>query len=289
MIDNGTEEIHLKKIWDNILFFFFRRLSIIFLFLTLWIIATLTFHYFQRKTFNISYYISSDYISGQKIDLILTDIKHMLDQKKYAQLSDLLKVPVEDLKKINSFKIFIEDPEYMLSSNVNPSPGFYFNETNTEIKIILNDSLDVNRLVDGLNNFVATSNYFKKIKKNEEIVIDRVNKTLEDQKVVLDSINRINLTKFISPNSNIIFANDISEIKRNIYSIEERLINNQREMVRIESPVNFINYPVLKRYSLQESLLKALFKSFILLTGFMIIGLFLKEISKAYRRFKETQ
>jgi hypothetical protein len=289
MIDNGTEEIHLKKIFENLMFFFFRRLSKIFVLLFLWIALAYTFHYIQRKTYNIHYYISSDYISGQKIDLILSDIRHMLDQKKYSLLSDLIRMPVDDLKKINSFKIIIEEPEYMLSSNVSPTPGFYFNETNTQIKITLKDSLDVNRLVDGLNNFVAGSNYFKKIKKSEEIVLERVNKTLEDQKIVLDSINQINLKKFISPNGSVIFANDLSEIKRNMYSIEERLINNNRELVRIESPVNLINYPVLKKYSFQESVGMAILKSFLVLSGLLIFGYCMKGIRKAYIRFRATQ
>jgi hypothetical protein len=289
MIDSGTDEIHVKKVFDNVLYFFFRRLKKVLLWIVFLVVGAIGFHFIQSRTYNINYYISSDYISGQKIDLILTDIKHILEQKRYALLSGLLQVSESDLKKIKSFKIIIEDPEYMLSSNVNPSPGFYFNETNTQIKILLSDSLDVNTLVDGLNHFITRSNYFQKIKKNEQVVIDMVNKNLEDQKVVLDSMNQINLTKFVSPNSNTMFANDISEIKRNIYSIEERLINNKRELVRIESPVNLINYPVLKRLTFQESILLAFLKSFIIMIAIPIIVFAWGGIHNAYKQFKETE
>jgi hypothetical protein len=144
-------------------------------------------------------------------------------------------------------------------------------------------------LVDGLNHFITRSNYFQKIKKNEQVVIDMVNKNLEDQKVVLDSMNQINLTKFVSPNSNTMFANDISEIKRNIYSIEERLINNKRDLVRIESPVNLINYPVLKRLTFQESILLAFLKSFIIMIAIPIILFAWGGIHNAYKQFKETE
>ncbi|MFN9710351.1 MAG: hypothetical protein ACK55K_02950 [Bacteroidota bacterium] len=213
----------------------------------------------------------------------------MVKESKYAFLSDMLKVPVADLKKIKSIKVDVESPEYMLSSNVNPSPGFYFNETNTQIQIYLNDSIDVKRLTNALNDYIAGSSYFQKIKKNEELVIEMVNDNLEKQKLVLDSINKINLSKFQNPSGNIIFANDISGIKSNIYAIEERLINNKRELARIQTPVNFVNYPTLNKYTLKESLLLGLLKSFILLTVLFAAGYFWKKIRAAYKLFRDAE
>jgi hypothetical protein len=286
MIDNGSEEIDVKTASRNLLYAVFRHINKIFLFFIFWILLAVVLFVFQRNNYKISYYVSSDYMSGQKIELILSDIKSLIEQEKYTDLSGLLNVPVADLKKIKSFKVAMEEPDMMLSSNVNPSPTFFFNETNTEIKIGLKDSLDVNRLVDALNNFISGSNYFKKIRKNEKVIVDMVNKNLEDQKKVLDSINLINISKFINPGSNIIFANDISEIKRNIYSIEERLINNKRGLVRIEDPVNLVNYPILKKYTFVEAALLAMLKSLILTVAASLVWLVWNALRHHYRRFK---
>lgn len=288
MIDNGSQEIDVKIASRNLMYVVFRNLRKIIWFIVFWILMATFLFFFQWDKLKIRYYISSDYMSGQKIELILTDIKSLIDQEKYNDLSNLLKVPVSDLKKINSFKVDMEEPDMMLSSNVNPSPTFYFNETNTEIRIVLNDSLDVNRLVDALNNFISGSNYFKKIRKNEQVIVDMVNKNLEDQKKVLDSINEINLSKFLNPGGNIIFANDISEIKRNMYSIEERLINNKRGLVRIEDPVNLVNYPILLKYTLQESVLVSLIKSLILTVAGSFLWFVLNTLHRQYRRYKAT-
>jgi hypothetical protein len=288
MIDNGTEQIDIKTASRNLLYAVFRRLNKIILFLIFWIFLAAFLFFMQRNDYKISYYISSEYMSGQKIKLILTDIKNLIEQDKHGELSALLNVSEADIRKIKSFKVTTEEPDMMLSSNVNPSASFFFNETNTEIKISLKDSLNVNGLVDALNRFLSGSNYFKKIRKNEQVIVDMVNKNLEDQKKVLDSINQINISKFINPSSNIIFANDISEIKRNIYSIEERLINNKRGLVRIEDPVNLVNYPVLTKYSFLEAMLFSLLKSFILAVAGWLIWFGWITLRHHYRRFKAT-
>jgi len=288
MIDNGSEQIDVKKSVSQLLYAVFRHLNKIIWFFIIWIVLAAFLFIFQRNNYKISYFISSDYMSGQKMELILLDIKNMLEQEKFTQLSGLLQVPVSDLKKIRSFKVDMEEPDMMLSSNVNPSPTFFFNETNTEIKIVLKDSLDVNRLVDALNNFISTSNYFKKIKKNEQVIVDMVNKNLEDQKKVLDSINQINMSKFVNPGGNIVFTNDISEIKRNIYSIEERLINNKRGLVRIQEPVNMENYPILKKYTFTESVFWSLIKSLIVTAFGALIWLIWNMLRIHYIRFKAT-
>jgi hypothetical protein len=288
MIDNGSEEIDVKTASRNLLYAVFRHLNKITRFFIFWILLAVVLLIFQGNNYKMSYYISSDYMSGQKIELILSDIKNMIEQEKYTDLSNLLNVPVADLKKIKSIKVAMEEPDMMLSSNVNPSPTFFFNETNTQIKIGLKDSLDVNKLVDALNHFISGSNYFKKIRKNEQVIVDMVNKNLEDQKRVLDSINQINISKFINPSSNIIFANDISEIKRNIYSIEERLINNKRGLVRIDDPINLVNYPILKKYTLMESILLALLKSFILTVAGSFVWLVWSTLRHQYKLFKAS-
>jgi hypothetical protein len=288
MIDNGSVEIDLKKTFRNLLYLVFRHLNKIMLFFVFWSLLSVVLFLLQRNNFKVNYYISSDYLSGQKIELIVSDVKNLIDQKKFKDLSNLLNLPVTDLKKIESLETSTAESDMVLSSNVSSSPAFYFNETNTEIQIILKDSLNVNQLVDALNNFISGSNYFKKFRKNEQLMMDMVNSKLEDQKNVLDSINKINISKFMNPSSNIIFANDISEIKRNIYTIEERLINNKRGLVRLEDPVNLINYPILKKDSFLTSFLGAFFKSFFPTLLILLVWLVWNKLSYHYSRYKQT-
>jgi hypothetical protein len=288
MIDNGSVEIDLKKVSRSLLYFIFNHLKKIILFFIFWILLAVVFFLMQRNNFKVNYYISSDYLSGQKIELILSDVKNLIDQKKFKVLSNMLMLPVDDLEKIVTLNTSAAESDMVLSSNVSSSPAFYFNETNTEIQIILKDSLNINKLVDALNNFISGSNYFNKFRKNEKLMIDMVNNNLEDQKNVLDSINKINISKFMNPSSNIIFANDISEIKRNIYSIEERLINNKRGLVRLEDPVNMINYPILKKDSLMASFFAALFKSFFPVILICLFWIAWNKISYHYKNYKQT-
>jgi hypothetical protein len=294
MIDNGTKEIDLSKVFRNLLYQIFKNLNKIILFFLLWSLLFVVLFVRQKNHFRVVYYISSDFLSGQKIELILSDVKNLIEQNKYKELSNLLNVPITDLKKVVSLKTSPAESDIVLSSNLSSSPGlddpaeFYFNETNTEIRFVFNDTLNVNQLVDALNNFISGSSYFKKFRKNERLMMDMLNRSLEDQKNVLDSINKINISKFMNPSSDIIFANDISEIKRNIYFIEERLIKNNRLLVRFEDPINLINYPILKKDSFLLSFSRALLKSFFLTISIWLVWFIWHKLSYQYRRYKQT-
>jgi hypothetical protein len=182
----------------------------------------------------------------------------------------------------------VEDPEYLLSAGGELGPNYYYNETNTQVKIGLKDSLNVKDLVDHINAFIVHSNFFNKVKYNETAMVSLINKNLELQKTDLDSMNKLNLNKFTSPGSNIIYANDISEIKRNIYSIDEKLIRNQRGIIRLDDPINLINYPILVQPSLIEAILMAAIKSLLLLIPLSIVLFVSRFWKKARAAFKQN-
>ena len=264
MIDNGNREIDIKILLQRTLYSIFRNLKQLKFFVFFWFGLTLIFLLFQNNNFQLSYFISSDHMSGKKIELIYSDLQKLVKQNDYQRVSQLLKLPIEDAKKITSFKVSIQEPELLTSSNTAQSPNFYFNETNTQITLTLSDTTNVNKLVDALNDFIVSSNYFQKIKNNEIQSVLKLNQNLEIQKMELDSINLLNMSKFITSSGNPVFFNDISEIKRNIYTIEERIINNKRSLERLEEPVNLVNYPILKKDKLVISVALSLIKGLLI-------------------------
>jgi hypothetical protein len=199
----------------------------------------------------------------------------MISLKQYQSLSALLNLPVEEVKKINDFEIEIEEPSASLISNNDIKPAFHFNETNTTIKISLSDTTNSASLVPALNQFISGSNYFKKIKKNELITIQKINQQLEFEKKELDSINQINIRKFTQSTGNLLLLNDLSQIKQNIYNIEERLINNNRGLIMLEDPINIISHPIVYKQSFIIKLLIATAK------GFAVAGLVFLLLSAA--------
>ena len=288
MIDNGSREIDIKIIIRKILYSLFSNLRQLKLFLYLWLAIALFFILFQNNKFQLSYYISSDHMSGQKIELIYSDLQKLVKQNDYQMVANLLKLPLADAKKITSFKVSMEEPELLTSSNTTQSPNFYFNETNTQIKLTLSDTTNVNKLVDALNDFIVSSNYFQKIKNNEIQGVVKLNKNLATQKMELDSINLLNMKKFITSAGTPIFFNDISEIKRNIYTIEERIINNNRGIERLEEPVNLVNYPILKKDKLPIRIVFGLLKGLIVSLIFSFFYFFIIKIRKEYILYRQT-
>lgn len=260
MIDNGSTEIDLKNIFRNILYRIFFHRKVFSYFLLTWLLASLAFLSVQRTKYFLTYSISSDYMSGQKIELIYSDIKKMLQQKQINRLSSLLNLPVNEVKKIIGFSVDVEEPSASLQTSNNFKADFHFNETNTTLQITLTDTIHSSSLVHSFNHFISSSNYFQKIKKNELVSIEKINQNLESEKKELDSINQINLKKFIQSNGNVVLLNDLSQIKLNMYVIEERLINNKRGIDRIEEPINLISHPIIKKQSFLIQLLLAFAK-----------------------------
>jgi hypothetical protein len=286
MIDHGTGEIDLKKVASNFTFFIFKNIQRIKIILLAWLVCSILFFFKDRNNMKITYYLSTEYMSGQKIELILTDLKNLINQGKYAQLAEMINIPVHDAKKITSLKIVVEDPEYLVSAGGDLGPNYYFNETNTQITIDLKDSINVRNLVDQINQFVINSNYFNKVKDNEKSMVGLMNSSLEAQKNELDSMNKINLNKFINSSSNIIYANDISEIKRNVYGIEEKLIKNNRGVIRLNDPINLLNYPILAKKSGVESVLLALLKSLVIVLLLYFLYFFISGTRSAFAKYK---
>lgn len=286
MIDNGNREIDIKMLLQRFLYKVFRNLKQLRIFVFIWIGITLFFLLFQSDKFQLSYFISSDHMSGQKIELIYSDLQKLVKQNDYKRIAQFLKLPIADAKKITSFKVSIEEPELLTSSNTTQEPNFYFNETNTQITLTLSDTTNVNKLVDALNDFIVSSNYFQKIKTNEIQSVLRINQNLTTQKMELDSINFINMKKFITSSGNPVFFNDISGIKRNIYAIEERIINNNKGLERLEEPVNLVNYPILKKDKLVFRILTALLKGFLISIFISTLFYVYVKIKKEYALYK---
>ncbi|MBU6157677.1 MAG: hypothetical protein KGP35_01485 [Bacteroidetes bacterium] len=225
-------------------------------------------------------------MSGQKIELIYSDLQKLVKQNEYQRVAQLLKLPIVDAKKITSFKVSMEEPELLTSSNTSQSPNFYFNETNTQITLTLSDTTNVNKLVDALNDFIVSSNYFQKIKNNEIQSVLKLNQNLSTQKMELDSINLLNMRKFITSSGTPVFFNDISEIKRNIYTIEERIINNNRGLERLEEPVNLVNYPILKKDKMVIRLALSLLKGLLITAVISILFYLIARIKKEHAVYK---
>jgi hypothetical protein len=286
MIDNGNKEIDIKILLQRTLYSVFRNIKQLKIFVFVWIGIALFFLLFQNNKFQLSYFISSDHMSGQKIELIYSDLQKLVKQNDYQRVSQLLKLPIDDAKKITSFKVSMEEPELLTSSNTSQSPDFYFNETNTQITLTLSDTTNVNKLVDALNDFLVSSNYFQKIKNNEIQNVLKLNQNLATQKMELDSINLLNMSKFITSSGNPVFFSDISEIKRNIYAIEERIINNNRGLERLEEPVNLVNYPILKKDKLVIRVLLALLKGMMISVFSSILFYLFVKIKKEYAHYK---
>lgn len=286
MIDNGSSEINLNQIFKSAVFKIFSNLKLFFGFFILWVGLTTAFLIFSQTKYFLTYSISSDYMSGQKIDLIYSDIKKFISGKEHQRLSGLLNLPVEEVKKIKDFKLSIEEPSASLLTNNDIKPNFQFNETNTTIQITLTDTTNNELLVPAFNQFISASNYFKKIKKNELISMEKINERLEAEKKELDSINQINLQKFTQSSGSLLLLNDLSQIKQNIYLIEERLINNKRGMSMLEDPVNIISHPIVIRQSVLMQILIAAGKG-IAITAVLFFILFIyKKTKKAYHSFK---
>ena len=286
MIDNGNREIDIKILLQRTLYSVFRNIKQLKLFVFIWFGIALFFLLFQNNKFQLSYFISSDHMSGQKIELIYSDLQKLVKQNDYQRVSQLLKLPMPDAKKITSFKVSMEEPELLTSSNTSQSPDFYFNETNTQITLTLSDTTNVNKLVDALNDFIVSSNYFQKIKNNEIQNVLKLNQNLATQKMELDSINLLNMSKFIASSGNPVFFSDISEIKRNIYAIEERIINNNRGLELLEEPVNLVNYPILKKDKFVIRVLLALLKGLMISVLFSILFYLFVKIKKEYAHYK---
>jgi hypothetical protein len=140
--------------------------------------------------------------------------------------------------------------------------------------------------VDALNDFIVSSNYFQKIKNNEIQNVLKLNQNLATQKMELDSINLLNMSKFIASSGNPVFFSDISEIKRNIYAIEERIINNNRGLELLEEPVNLVNYPILKKDKFVIRVLLALLKGLMISVLFSILFYLFVKIKKEYAHYK---
>jgi len=286
MIDNGSSEINLNQIFKSAVFKIFSNLKLFLGFFILWAGLTTAFMIFSQTKYFLTYSISSDYMSGQKIELIYSDIKKFITGKEHQRLSGLLNLPIEEVKKIKDFKLSVEEPSASLLTNNDIKPNFQFNETNTNIKITLTDTTNNELLVPAFNQFISASNYFKKIKKNELISMEKINESLEAEKKELDSINQINLQKFTQSSGSLLLLNDLSQIKQNIYMIEERLINNKRGMTMLEDPVNVISHPIILRQNIWMQILIAAGKG-IAITAFLFFVLFIyKKIKAAYRSFK---
>jgi len=268
MIDNGTSEIDLKNIFTNILYSIFRHRRTFSFCILSWIVFSATFFAMQRTKYFLTYSISSDYMSGQKIELIYTDIKKLIQLKQYDRLSILLNLPLDEAKKIISFSVEVEEPSASLQTSNNFKADFHFNETNSAIKITLTDTIHSTTLVNTLNQFISSSNYFQKIKRNELVSIEKINQNLELEKKELDSLNQINMNKFMQSNGNVVLLNDLSQIKQNMYIIQERLINNKRGVDRIEEPINLISHPITRKQSVLSQILYAFGKG-LLVTGLL--------------------
>jgi hypothetical protein len=268
MIDNGTSEIDLKNIFKNILYSIFRHRRTFSFCMLSCIVFSAAFFTMQRTKYFLTYSISSDYMSGQKIELIYADIKKLIQLKQYDRLSILLNLPLDEAKKIISFSVEVEEPSASLQTSNNFKADFHFNETNTAIQITLTDTIHSTTLVNTLNQFISSSNYFQKIKRNELVSIEKINQNLELEKKELDSLNGINLNKFMKSNGNVVLLNELSQIKQNMYIIQERLINNKRGVDRIEEPINLINHPIRRKQSMLSQILYAIGKG-LLVTGLL--------------------
>lgn len=288
MIDHGSGEVDLKKVTSQFYSFIFKHLNKVKVFLICWIALSTIFALLERYNLKITYYVSTEYMSGQKIELILEDMKNLIAMGEDDQLSDMLGMPVNEVKKIKSIWISVEDPEYLMSAGGELGPNYYFNETNTQITISLKDSTDVNRLVDRINNYILNSIFFQKVKLNEKITVSLMNSSLLTQKTELDSMNRLNLNKFLNNAGNIIYANDISEIKRNIYTIDEKLIKNNRGILRLEDPINLLNYPLLQKKKISELIFFSGLKSLMFLLPVFFLYFFTLRFRSAFLAFKQT-
>jgi len=288
MIDNGSGEIDLRNATYNLFCFVFKNLKWIKIFLAVWLIGVVAFFFVERKNLKITYYVSTEYMSGQKMELILSDLKNLIKQNKYIQVANILKIPKKEAKKIASLKIIVEDPEFLTSFGGGVGLNYYFNETNTQISIELKDSINVINLVNSINLFITDSYYFNKIKGNEKIMVSLMNKNLEIQKKELDSMNKINLSKFMNTNSNIIYANDITEIKRNVYGIDEKLIKNNRGIVLLNEPINLLNYPILTKSTFLQVLLLASLQSLIIVLPMFLLYFFIIRTRRAFREYKSN-
>jgi len=286
MIDNGSVEIDLKEAMRKIAFSLFRNLKAVSLFLLCWALISISILFIQRQKYHLTFSISSDYMSGQKIELIYADLKKLIAQQQYETAARLLNTQTDQVKKIIGITVEVEDPDIAFQGNSNLKPDFYFNETNTTIRLTLTDTLQSDQLVASLNQFLATSSYFNKIKRNEIIATEKINESLEQQKKQLDSLHEINLRKFMTSGGSVVMLNDLSEIKKNIYLIEERLLNNKRGLLRIEEPINLINHPVIKKQTISVQILISLAKG-LAITGSAFLLLFcISWFRKRYEEFK---
>jgi hypothetical protein len=274
MIDNGSTEIHLNQILKSAVSKIFRNLKLFIGLLGVWALLTIIFLVMPKTKYFLTYSISSDYMSGQKIELIYSDIKKFISGKQHQRLAELLNLPVEEVKNLKDFKITIEEPSASLLNYNDIKPNFHFNETNAIIQITLTDTTNNALLVPAFNQFISSSNYFKKIRKNELISMEKINERLEAEKKELDSINQINLRKFTQSSGSLLLLNDLSQIKQNIYLIEERLINNRRGMIMIEEPVNIISHPIVYKQSILAQILIAAGKGFAI-AGALFLALFI--------------
>jgi hypothetical protein len=288
MIDNGSTEIHLNQLTKSLFSKIFRNLRLFVGFLICWGVLVFFFLTVPKPKYFLTYSISSDYMSGQKIELIYSDIKKMISLKQHQQLSSLLNLSVEDVKNIEDFKIDVEEPSASLVSNNDIKPTFHFNETNTTIKISLSDTTNSSFLVPSLNQFISASNYFKKIKKNEIVTMGKINERLESEKKELDSINQINLRKFTQSTGSLLLLNDLSQIKQNIYLIEERLINNKRGVIMLEDPINIISHPILYKQSFIIKLLIATAKGLVIAGVVFLVLSTIIWTRKHYEGFKQN-
>lgn len=286
MIDNGSTEVRLNDIFKTVIIKIFRNLKTFFLFLISLSALTFLFLTIPQPKYFLTYSISSNYLSGQKIELIYSDVKKMISLKQYQTLSALLNLPVEEIMKIKDFKIEVDEPSAALISNNDFRPDFHFNETNTTFKILMSDTTNSASIVPALNNFLTGSNYFKKIKKNELITIEKINQQLEIEKKELDSINQINLRKFTQSTGSMLLMNDLSQIKQNIYNIEERLINNKRGLIMLEDPVNIISHPIVYKQSIIMNFLVAAIKALALVSLVFLVLSTAKWIRRTYTEFK---
>ena len=274
MIDNGSTEIHLNQILKSAVSIVFRNLKLFSGFLAAWVLLTIIFLVMPKTKYFLTYSISSNYMSGQKIELIYSDIKKFISGEQHQRLAELLNLPVEEVKKIRDFKVSIEEPSASLLTYNDIKPNFHFNETNTTIQITLADTTNNALLVPAFNQFISSSNYFKKIRKNELSSIEKINGSLNAEKKELDSINQINLRKFTQSSGSLLLLNDLSQIKQNIYLIEERLINNKQGMMMLEEPVNIISHPIVHKQSILVQILIAAGKG-LAIAGTLLMVLFI--------------
>jgi hypothetical protein len=249
MIDNGSVEINTGELIKKFLFRVFINIKTAGFFLLVWLGLTAYFFLSQRAKFNVSYSISSDYMSGQKMELIYADIKKLILLQQYDRLASLLELPLSEIKKIANFSVEVEEPVLSMQNYNNLRPDFHFNETNTLIQLSVTDTTNLTQIINSLTHFISTSNYFQKIKRNELASMEKINANLELEKKEMDSLNKINLQKFMQAGGSIILLSNLADIKKRSYEIEERLINNRRGLIRIENPVNLINYPIVKNAS----------------------------------------